>query len=166
VGYDDRMTIVAITGHRPEKIEDPIDVKVFLRREFERLAPDRVIQGCASGVDLWAGEMAIHMGFDVTSAKPWKGFKPRKADRELYEFVINNSKEVVDVTEYIAYPGPWVYQERNKWMVDNANLVLAVWDGTAGGTKNCGDYAMKKNIPIIRYHPVCKWTKESNARFI
>lgn len=158
--------IVAISGHRPEKIEDPLDVKIFLRREFARLNPARIIQGCASGVDLWAGEVAISMGIDVTSAKPWRGFKPRKADRKLYDYVINNSKEVIDVDDSIVYPGVWVYPKRNKWMVDNADLLVAVWDGTAGGTKNCGDYAMKRNVPIIRYHPNCKWVKESNARFV
>jgi len=160
------VTTIAVSGHRPEKIEDKIDVKVFFQREFERLSPERVIQGCAAGCDLWAGEVAIGMGIDLTSAKPWAGFRPRQLDRELYKYVIDNSKEVVDVTEYENYPGPWVYQVRNKWMVDHADIVVAVWDGTPGGTANCGNYAADKNIPIIRYHPVLKWVKETNARWV
>lgn len=160
------MSALALTGHRPEKIEDSMDVKIFFRREFERLQPERVIQGCASGCDLWGGAVAINMGFDVTSAKPWAGFRPRAADRALYEWVLNNSKEVVDVTEYIKYPGPWVYQKRNEWMVDHATMVLAVWDGTSGGTSNCVCYAKTNHVPVLRYHPALKWVKDENARFV
>lgn len=38
-------------------------------------------------------------------------------------------------------------------MVDNSDAVIAVWDGTAGGTKNCFDYATKIGKKIIRIDP-------------
>ena len=57
-----------------------------------------------------------------------------------------NPAEVVFVSE----PGyaAWKMQVRNKWMVDNSDLVLALWNGTDGGTANCVRYAEKVGKPI------------------
>ena len=33
-------------------------------------------------------------------------------------------------------------------MVDHSDRVLAVWDGSSGGTKNCIDYAKEKMVPV------------------
>jgi hypothetical protein len=40
-------------------------------------------------------------------------------------------------------------QGRNEWIVDNVNLMLALWDGSKGGTYNCIQYCNKKNIPWV-----------------
>jgi uncharacterized phage-like protein YoqJ len=44
-------------------------------------------------------------------------------------------------------------QIRNEWMVDRADQVIAIWDGTSGGTANCVEYATKMNKPILRIDP-------------
>lgn len=44
---------------------------------------------------------------------------------------------------------PAKLQIRNKYMVDNSDLVIAVWDTSPGGTKNCVNYAKKHNKNII-----------------
>jgi uncharacterized phage-like protein YoqJ len=41
------------------------------------------------------------------------------------------------------------YQRRNERMVDLADLVVAFFDGSAGGTANCVRYAKSVNRPII-----------------
>ena len=41
------------------------------------------------------------------------------------------------------------YQKRNIWMVDHSSLVIAVFNGTASGTKNTVDYALQKNLKVI-----------------
>ncbi len=38
-------------------------------------------------------------------------------------------------------------------MVDNSDIVIAVFDGTPGGTKNCYDYATDAKKRIIRINP-------------
>ncbi|MFA5401743.1 MAG: hypothetical protein WC359_14930 [Dehalococcoidia bacterium] len=38
---------------------------------------------------------------------------------------------------------------RNQYMVDSADLVIACWDGSSGGTANCVKYAEKAGIPWI-----------------
>ena len=52
-------------------------------------------------------------------------------------------------------------QERNVFMVNNSAIVLAVWDGTNGGTANAVKYAKKSGVPIIRINPLDYKTKES-----
>lgn len=38
---------------------------------------------------------------------------------------------------------------RNQYMVDSAGLVIACWDGSNGGTRNCIRYAEKVGVPWI-----------------
>jgi uncharacterized phage-like protein YoqJ len=141
--------IVALTGHRPEKAE-PEDVV----REKVRLAlrgPENpvVVCGMAAGFDLWAGTTALRMGLEVIAAKPWKGHKARKADEQLYAEVFEGATRVVNVSDSETYLGPWLYHDRNEWMVDNATHVLAYWDGgEKGGTAACVRYAKKVGKPI------------------
>lgn len=40
-------------------------------------------------------------------------------------------------------------QKRNEYMIDKCDILIAVWNGSKSGTKNCIDYAKKKNKEII-----------------
>lgn len=44
--------------------------------------------------------------------------------------------------------------KRNEYMVDCSNTVIAVWNGTAGGTGNCVKYAEQQGKRIIRLNPI------------
>lgn len=44
-------------------------------------------------------------------------------------------------------------QKRNQYMVDSSDIVIAVWDGTNGGTGNCVNYAKKQGKEIIYINP-------------
>ena len=37
---------------------------------------------------------------------------------------------------------------RNEWMVNNADRVVALWNGTPGGTTGTVNYAKQQGIPI------------------
>lgn len=43
--------------------------------------------------------------------------------------------------------------QRNAYMVDHSSLVIAVYDGMAGGTKNTVDYAAARSVRIITLDP-------------
>lgn len=145
---------VSITGHRPEKIKNSELVKTKLAEAYEDLGVFRVIQGMAAGVDLWSAYAAFMAEIPYVCAIPWKGHAPRKIDRVAYELALKNADEIHYVNDSDKYPGPWVYQERNIWMVDRADTVIAVWDGIEkGGTWNCVEYAFKKGVPIYRINP-------------
>ena len=42
----------------------------------------------------------------------------------------------------------WKMQKRNEWMADKATRIVALWDGSPGGTANCIAYASKIGRPI------------------
>ena len=42
---------------------------------------------------------------------------------------------------------------RNKYMVDNSDLLLAVWNGKKGGTANTVKYARKKEKEVVIINP-------------
>lgn len=144
---------LAITGHRPEKIEDGDAVRTNILVGYRILSPEVVIQGMASGVDMWSARLAAAVGIPYWCARPWTTHAPRKAEREEYDNIIGSAAYVHVVTPLDRYPGPWVYQKRNEWMVDKADRILAVWDGSPGGTANCVAYAHRKDKEILRYDP-------------
>lgn len=150
------MLTAAISGHRPEKIDDMLWVKNKLRETFELNCVSYVIQGMAAGVDLAAAKVAYKMGLNYECAIPWQGHAPRVADKHDYDMAKKFADKITYVDPAEDYPGPWVYQKRNEYMVDNAGLLIAVWDGSPGGTRNCVVYAQKKNMPIFRIDPKTK----------
>ena len=44
---------------------------------------------------------------------------------------------------------PYCMQRRDRYMVDHASLLIAVFDGTPGGTRYTMEYAMSRRIPIV-----------------
>lgn len=70
---------------------------------------------------------------------------------ELYNYILSRA-------DYIKYVSENNYtqncmQKRNEAMVDSCNIVLAVWDGSSGGTCNCVNYARKRNKNIYIINP-------------
>ena len=88
-------------------------------------------------------------GIPFTAAVPFYGQESMwpESSQEEYNKLLKVAKDVV----YICDKGyaPWKMQIRNEWMVDHCDTVLALWNGTDGGTANCIRYAQKKNKPII-----------------
>lgn len=152
---------IAITGHRPENIANWQFVETQLKHAFTDFQPEVVIQGMAAGVDLVAAKIAYQNKFPFWCAKPWKNHKGRMGGTRgytpswelFYEQALKHAERVIDVTDYEDYPGGFVYQVRNEWMVDHADMLVAVWDGTPGGTTNCVKYAVKQGLPIWRIDP-------------
>lgn len=68
------------------------------------------------------------------------------ADKVTYIDTLNDYK-VNDCEENIYHIGK--LQRRNEYMVDNCDILIAVWNGSKSGTKNCIDYAKKTGKQII-----------------
>lgn len=81
-----------------------------------------IISGGAKGVDASAREYALRHGLKLTEYLP----------------------------EYSRY-GRSAPLKRNITIIENADLVLAFWDGTSRGTKFVIDNCEKRNIPIKIY---------------
>lgn len=112
--------------------------------------PVTVLSGMALGVDQWAVEAALSIGLPFIAAVPFEGQEktwpaPVQAS---YDAMLAKAEKVIVVS-----PGPyanWKFQVRNEWLVDNCNLLMAVWTGEPGGTANCVKYAERKKKPIER----------------
>mgnify|MGYP000264846053 CR=1 FL=1 len=62
--------------------------------------------------------------------------------------------EFVVLSMILLFAGGMVWVYKKKWEpVDRANVVLAVWDGTYGGTANCYNYAKKMMKEVIIINP-------------
>jgi len=147
------MTILTITGHRD--IDDYARFKHNLTVALTAPEVTALIQGCASGVDLQAAKIAIDLRVPVISAMPWTTHKPQKADHELYSWILRHSEECYPVVEAETFPGNWCYHQRNQWMVDEGDEVIAWWDGReGGGTYQCLKYAKKVGKEIRNLYRV------------
>jgi uncharacterized phage-like protein YoqJ len=124
----------------------------------------RFIFGGALGVDTWAGEIVaelrgiylreynIRLYLELYS--PFEGQEgnwPDESKIRYYDLMARCDK-VVEVCE----PGyaPWKMIVRDKAMVDASDLVIAVFNGTSGGTKHTVDYAMGKKKDMIIIDPL------------
>jgi uncharacterized phage-like protein YoqJ len=139
--------IVAFTGHRPEDCVSEGHARIVTNVKL-RYKPqiDTVITGMAAGYDLWAADEALTLGLKIWCAIPWKGHTPRNGDEELYAKIKDAAEKVVYISEAQDFPGNKVYHDRNYWMVDHADVVMAYWnpEKTNGGTFNCVQYAADK----------------------
>lgn len=150
--------IVAGTGHRDLRDRDWIAAET--ERALIDLRASLVYVGMASGYDLLLAKTAWGLGIPFIAAKPWAGHKPRRADVYDYYRALELASEVVDVNPVEKYPGAWIYELRNRYMVDKADHVLALHEaGKKGGTYNCLKYAEDKK-PMTIIDPLMKEVRQ------
>lgn len=77
-------------------------------------------------------------------------YQREQADKVVLVDTLNNYK-IKDLIEGEYHPAKM--QKRNEYMLDNSDLVIAVWDGSNGGTANCVRYAKKLGKKIIQINP-------------
>lgn len=147
--------IICGTGHRPDKLGGYSKAAhaQLVQIAWDWLRVRRkditcVITGGALGWDQALAEAARRLRIPYTMAIPFEGFENKWPDEsQLYlHYLCDNATDVVFVCE--AGYAPWKMQKRNEWMVNESELVLAMWNGTDGGTANCVRYAEKLNRPI------------------
>ena len=156
--------IIAGTGHRPNKLggySEEASTKLIEMAEayLQQTKPERVISGMALGWDMALGRAAVRCGIPLTAAVPFEGQEKMwpASSQESFRALRNCADTVVIVSE--GGYAPWKMQVRNKWMVDNCDTVLALWNGTDGGTANCVRYAQAANKPIVNL-----WDKYDTPR--
>lgn len=152
--------ILATTGHRPDKLggydaSNPIRSMVMeqIDRALLRLRPTTVIVGMALGVDQWMAELCIWNQIPFVAALPFEDFHTRWPFHAQVKFrEILSKAQSVHIVSPGAFSG-FKMQLRNEWMVDHCEHLLAIWDGTPGGTANCVGYAERVGKPITRLNP-------------
>lgn len=154
---------IAVTGHRPDKIGgySPNPLTTAIARRMDKIVDDLKaahsdevmirISGMALGADtLWA-HLAQSSGDPLIAAIPFQEQDLRwpPESRRIWNQLLNYARSTTDRGGgvHLCCTGgysPLSMQKRNEWMVDNCNLLIAVWNGSAGGTANCVKYARTK----------------------
>ena len=124
-----------------------------MSQAFLDLKPEKIITGMALGVDQWAAALAVRHGIPFIAAIPCLEQETvwNSDVQDRYWQILKLASEVVVVTQ-TPY-NPTVMAKRNLWMLDRADAVLAIWDGSRGGTGHCVAEALKRNIPVHRILP-------------
>lgn len=158
------MAVIAGTGHRPNKLggysTDAFKNLCHIAQEvLKELKPKLVISGMALGWDQALACAAIAENIPFAAAIPFEGQQNAwpESSRMIYSTILEKSAKKIIVCDggYAA----WKMQKRNEWMVDHADTIVALWDGSIGGTANCINYAKKIGKKIINY-----WDKYENSK--
>ena len=153
----------AFTGHRPQKLPFGFDegdarcaaFKRRLREAVLALAGEgytHFLSGGALGMDIWAAEAVLELRetrpglvlemvspFDAQAAR-WSAAYRARHDRLFDE------ADIVTATGHRF--SPTCLERRNRYRVDNADLLLAAYDGLPGGTRQTVEYARSLGIPV------------------
>ena len=165
------MKTYVFTGHRLQHLpfgmnEDDArcaDLNETLKEQIINLIEaenvTHFITGMALGIDLYAAEIVLDLkarypNITLESAIPCEtlAVKWSMAQRErYYDIAARCDKETMLQSRY----SPDCMDKRNRYMVDHADFIIAVWDGRPSGTGKTVTYARGRNgKSIIVIDPV------------
>lgn len=152
--------VICGTGHRPTKLAkqgvaaySPTQTKLLTRLCVEYLKANpvsKVISGMALGFDQALAMAAIELDIPFVAALPFRGQESKWPSPSQYTY-----RALVEKAQQVVYVSPGGYtasklQQRNIWMVDHSDYVVALWDSQPhGGTYHCIKYAREKNKPTV-----------------
>lgn len=154
------------TGHRPSGFENLDDAKLYrikstlkqMVKASYSMGTRKFYSGGALGVDYWAACEVIefrktHPDVSLFIAIPFPSYQDQwnAIDKINYKNVFSRAQKIieVDMDPYAA----WKLQNRNEYMVDRSDYVLAICENSTGGTANCIKYALKKKRYTWVYNP-------------
>lgn len=154
------------TGYRPDKFPFLLEGESKQAVDFDNMLFETIIELAENGINVFYSGMA--MGFDIVAAEIVLELRELRPDlcielvcavpfieqaksfsvpwKKRYNRIISSADNVVLVSDSY-YKG--CFFSRNKFMVDNSDVVLTYFDGKKGGTKNTIAYAEKKKRKIV-----------------
>ena len=129
-----------VTGHRDLPQKEINRIKAALRQEIEKAVADgftRFISGFAEGLEQSFAEIVLEMqksnqALELVALIPYqKRLDNLREKRRTYE-MLEACTDIVVIREKYQ---PSVYSQRNRYMVEHSDRVIAVYDGREkGGT--------------------------------
>ena len=159
----------AFTGYRPSKMPwgyDETDARCVEFRFRLREALEYLIgQGYTdfmSGGALGFDQMAAEIVLSLREKYPWvrlimvipfdgQADKWSREQRGRWLEIIEASDRVIRISHRYD---KGVFFQRNHYMVENADLLLAAFDGRPGGTAGTVAYAKRHGVRVVRIPPV------------
>lgn len=167
--------VCCFTGYRPHRFSfspdglRPQQVRAALTDQIRCLYEEgyrTFISGMSTGVDLWAAAAVVDLAAEfsdlqLVAAVPFEGQESRwpLADRREYRRVLDacHRVEVLYDRPATQEEAAACYRNRNRWMVDRADTVLAVCPvdvaDSRTGTAATVRYARKQQRRILYIHP-------------
>ena len=156
------------TGHRPEKLPWGSDETDPRCKALKQKLQDAVsaaydegmrhfICGMARGCDFYFAEAVLALRAEKqdvtleaavpcpTQADNW----PPEDQSRWRTLLAACDVETIVQNHYTA----GCMLRRNRYMVDHSAMVIAVYDGTNGGTRRTLEYALRQNIPFMDINP-------------
>lgn len=157
--------VAAMTGHRPNKLygydlraEKYMQLRMLFTAALEKFGASELWTGMALGADQAAALAVLDMknrGLDIqlNAAVPFPGQESRwtEESKQLYQAILSKCDKKTIVTN--GPYSPKAMQDRNIYMVDRADYIIAIYDGSSGGTGNCVSYAKSRGVPVLRIDP-------------
>lgn len=158
------MIKVCFTGHRPSKLPWKYNESSFSCLRFKKKLKQAIeevsqgtttfITGMAMGVDMIAGEIVAKYKSNYDNII-LEAVVPCKTQSSMWSYDYkqryNKLLEKCDNVTYISeeYTNDCMLK-RNKYMVDECDIVIAVWDGLPrSGTASTVNYALSKGKKVI-----------------
>lgn len=164
----DEMKAVAFTGYRLEKMpfaeEQGEELYVRFRRQQYRVITrliergySQFISGMATGFDTWVAEDILelkkayhHIRLECAIPYPDQDKGWDLFDKERRKKIILHADSSIFVCNHYSND---CFFERNRYMVDRADVVVCAYDGKAGGTAYTVHYALRQNKIVIQINP-------------
>lgn len=144
--------VIGVTGHR---IITGLGFKDRLRDQLTRLKPEKVIAGMAWGFDHAVCFMCIELGIPFVAALPFSKLIQTRGwntvNKLNYDILIKRAHEVVTVVGGRYHPSK--YHKRNKWIVDQSDMMIAYYDQKGNsGTAQTVNYALSIGREVINIY--------------
>lgn len=160
----------AFTGHRPKSFSfrynesDPrcVLLKKDLKNEILNAISNGIntfYSGGALGVDTWAAEIILELKkeYDIKliMALPGKSQPSRwpEKSKERYNSILNAADEIIYMYDGAGEFPMKFLNIRNDYMVEHADLLIAIYNGSKSGTGNAVSYARKLNKKTVIIDP-------------
>lgn len=167
-GESRKVKIVSFTGHRPDKMSQWSQAPDEVERSVRRAVATEILSlvergattflcGMAPGFDLWAADELLRLkiqgrvGCEVrlVAVVPYPTFCRSfgsVVDQHLYEQVAAHADEVIYSSPHYHHG---CYNLRNDFLADNADTLVAYYEGYDGGTRYTLRRAQKRGIRCI-----------------
>ena len=126
----------------------------LLVKDRKKLGSTHFICGMALGCDMYCAEAVIELrkSFDditLEAAVPYDGQEAKWSEQNCrrYRSILMQCDTTTLIQDTYT---PGCMMRRNRYMVDNSNVLIACYNGSSGGTWNTVRYAMEKDIEIIQ----------------
>ena len=165
--------VLAFTGHRPKDIFNSYDpyeprnkaflmqLRALIEKNIVEHGVDTFITGMALGVDMWAARIVLALKQKYPHIKLIAAIPCKEQDSR---WIGESKREYADILakcdeQHLLFDGTFeqnkgCMNQRNRWMVNKAGRVIAVWTGKEnGGTWDCVKYAREQDRNITYLNP-------------